>query len=66
MGLGKFLLKGVKGVASAAVNEVSSTIGLASEMEKYSDSRLRRIAQDEYSSTKEKSAAAYVLKKRGY
>ena len=66
MGLGKLLLKGVKGVASAAVNEVTSTIGLAAEMEKYPDATLRRIAQDEHSSTKKKSAAAYVLKKRGY
>lgn len=66
MGLGDLFIKGVKGVASAVVDEVSSAIGLASEMERYSDARLRKIVQDEYSSTKEKSAAAYVLKKRGY
>jgi hypothetical protein len=33
-------------------------------MDKYSDSRLRNIAQDEHASTKQRRAASYVLTKK--
>lgn len=66
MGLGKLLLKGVKGIVSLAANEVTSAIGLVSQMENYSDERLTRIAQDKCAPEEKRRAAAYVLKKRGY
>lgn len=37
MGLGNILKKGLKGIASVVINEVSSSTDLATEMEKYSD-----------------------------
>ncbi|NMM65246.1 hypothetical protein HBE96_21925 [Clostridium sp. P21] len=64
MGIGNLLKKGIKGIASAVADEVSSTIGLTAEMEKYPDERLIRIIRT--GSRKQKSAAAYVLKKRGH
>jgi hypothetical protein len=63
-GLGNILKKGIGGVASVVMDEVSSSISLVAEMEKYPDSRLIKIVKT--GSTKQKSAAAYVLKKRGY
>lgn len=65
MGLGNLLVKGIKVVASAALNQVADTMELSKEMERYSDGQLRRILKDPDSSTKEKSAATMALKKRG-
>ncbi|MBK5241687.1 hypothetical protein [Clostridium sp.] len=63
MGFVNILKIGIKAIASTVMDEVLSTIGLAAEMDNYPDERLMKIIKT--GALKQKSAAAYALKKRG-